>query len=261
MKAPEHKPSLSEYLPHGMVATKQWLQQQGVSVHTIDYALKAGKLALLANGVYARPDSSVSWQGIVCSLQKMNTVPYHVGGLSALEYQGLGHYAVISEQQEIHIYAAVTLPGWVKRLQHTASFKWHGTKRLWTDEIMQSLRFVRSQQWQQDAPPVQMSCPEKACLEMLSCVPATVGFEHAGQLLQGMTNLSPGKLEVLLHECLNVKAKRLLFWFGERNNYAWMRKLNVKDFDLGSGKRVIAKSAVLDKKYLITVPKDIRGYG
>ena len=53
-------------------------------------------------------------------------------------------------------------------------------------------------------PPVKLSCAEKDCLEMLMSVPKSISFEHAGELMQGMTSLSPKKLIVLLHVCRNV---------------------------------------------------------
>jgi hypothetical protein len=51
--------------------------------------------------------------------------------------------------------------------------------------------------------------------------------------------------------------KRLFFWLAQRQSYSWFKKLDRSKYDLGSGKRVIAKGGKLDKDYLITVPMDI----
>jgi hypothetical protein len=104
-----------------------------------------------------------------------------------------------------------------------------------------------------------ISSPEKACLEMLMDVPNTVSFEHADELMQGLTSLSPRKLEVLLNACRHVKVKRLFFWFADRQGYNWLKKLDYQNFDLGKGKRVVAKGGKLDKKYQITVPEYLHG--
>ncbi|SES82972.1 type IV toxin-antitoxin system AbiEi family antitoxin domain-containing protein, partial [Thorsellia anophelis] len=69
--------------------------------------------------------------------------------------------------------------------------------------------------------------------------------------------LSPRKLDILLKACKSVKAKRLFFWLAKRQAYSWFDKLNVENYDLGSGKRVIVKGGTLDKEYLITVPEHI----
>ncbi|MFT6876181.1 MAG: hypothetical protein ACJAZF_002298 [Granulosicoccus sp.] len=40
-------------LPYGMLATKKWLAEQGLSVHALDNAVEAESLLLLATSVYS----------------------------------------------------------------------------------------------------------------------------------------------------------------------------------------------------------------
>lgn len=93
---------------------------------------------------------------------------------------------------------------------------------------------------------------------MLNEVPNKISLEHADQLIQGMTLLSPRTLQKLLEACTNVKVKRLFLWFGSRHNYTWFSKLNTDNINLGSGNRVIIKGGELDKTYKITVPKNFQ---
>jgi hypothetical protein len=93
----------------------------------------------------------------------------------------------------------------------------------------------------------------------LADVPDTVSFEHADQLMQGLTSLSPRRLDVLLKGCRHIKVKRLFFFFATRYDYAWLKHLDRKAYDLGSGKRVVAKGGRLDSEYLITVPEAFHG--
>ena len=58
-------------------------------------------------------------------------------------------------------------------------------------------------------------------------------------------------------ECRNVKVKRLLLWFAERQQFPWLRELNLEYIDLGAGKRSLVKNGKLDRKYQITVPRDM----
>jgi len=90
-------------------------------------------------------------------------------------------------------------------------------------------------------------------------LPEEVSFEHAEELMQGLTQLSPRKLDGLLRDCQNVKVKRLFFWLADRFQYPWRKKLNVDDYNLGAGKRVVAVGGQLDKQYQITVPKSFAG--
>jgi len=78
-------------------------------------------------------------------------------------------------------------------------------------------------------------------------------------LMQGLTQLSPRKLDGLLLDCKNVKVKRLFFYLADRFNYPWRRKLSVNDYNLGAGKRVVAVGGKLDTRYNITVPKSFSG--
>ncbi len=57
----------------------------------------------------------------------------------------------------------------------------------------------------------------------------------------------------------NVKVKRLFFFFADRHQHAWLKRLDKKAIDLGSGNRVLVKSGRLDKRYRITVPGDLDG--
>jgi len=45
----------------------------------------------------------------------------------------------------------------------------------------------------------------------------------------------------------------------ERQERAWLRRLDAGDFDLGRGKRVLARDGRLVRRYGITVPKSMHG--
>ncbi len=72
--------------------------------------------------------------------------------------------------------------------------------------------------------------------------------------MQGMTTLSPHRLDRLLERTKSIKVVRLFFWLADRRQHQWRKKLEANDYRLGSGKRVLAVGGKLDKKYLNTVP-------
>ena len=106
---------------------------------------------------------------------------------------------------------------------------------------------------------VRTSTLERALFEILKDVPAGISFEHAERLMEGLADLSPRRLDALLHRTRNVKVKRLFFWLAERQGHAWSKRLEAGDFDLGQGKRVLAKDGRLVSRYGITVPKAMHG--
>ena len=97
----------------------------------------------------------------------------------------------------------------------------------------------------------------RALLELLDELPQRETFHQVDMLIQGLTNLSPRRLQELLADCKNVKIKRLFFFFADRHGHAWLRSLKNKKFDLGQGKRMLVKGGRLDQTYQITVPKEI----
>lgn len=253
----EARQQLRNLLPLEMVATKQWLINQGLSLHFVDNAVRSGTLVSLSPGVFALSGANVSWPGVVASLQRMAEQPVHVGGLSALSMAGVNQYLSRSSEPCIQLYSPVPLPRWLLRVPLKATFEWRGTRRLWSDVIMSDAQFFKEDEWRDALPPIRFSCPEKAILEVLMDVPKRVSFEHADELMQGLHNLSPRRLDSLLNACTSVKVKRLFIWLADRQGHAWFRRLNPEAYDLGSGKRVVAEGGRLDKRWRITVPKEM----
>lgn len=257
----EARQELKKLCPPGMLVTKQWLVSQGLNRHFVDNVVKSKTLLPLTSGVFAQFSDSLGWQGVVASLQRMTVTPVHVGGITALEIAGLAHYVSVSDAR-IHLYSAGALPRWLSRLSVNVKslnvkFEAHKTKTLWQDQVMSDSGYVKQDQWREGLPPVLFSSPEKAIFEVLMDVPKAISFEHADQLMQGLYNLSPRKLDGLLLGCASVKVKRLFLWLACRHDHAWLKKLDLAKYDVGSGKRVVADGGRLDKTWLITVPKNM----
>ena len=267
---------LINLVPYGLVVTRGWLMEQGLKRHSIDNLVKSGQLLALCHGVYQRPETTLKWQGVVCSLQRMGS-DLTLGGLSALALHGYAHYLSLSDQKTVHLYGTDKLPSWANKLIEDVKFIRHSDTRLLGHGLyghnefdgkkgstrnldpIHGLAFTTEMPGAYESWPLTVSSPERALFEVLSDVPDRVSFEHADQLMQSLGTLSPRRLEKLLARTGNVKVKRLFFWFADRHNHAWRKKLNADDFDLGTGKRMLAKGGKLDKKYQITVPEEMYG--
>ena len=200
---------IAELIHFGHVATRQWLLAQGVLAHRLDHLLKTDRLIALAPGVYRRWDTELKWQGVVSSLQIMGYKTV-VGGLTALEQNGLAHYLNLSGARTIHLYGEA-LPSWLHQLGVPETFQVHSVKRLFTAD-MQLDAYTDLISWAEGIWNGRVSTPERAIMEALDAVPDALSFEHADQLMQGLTMLSPRRLGALLPQVRNVKVKRLFFW-------------------------------------------------
>lgn len=256
---PERRKLLEQLMPESMIVTRNWLMEKAsLDKHAIDNLVKSEQLKSLWKGLYVRGKVQVSWESVVYTLQTVMETDYVVGGLTALELKGFSHYLPTSKKETIHLYGNDKLPSWANELSETISFVRHSRNELFSGMEMDiSAKYTSTVFWKEGLDELKISCPEKACLEMLNEVPRKISFEHADQLIQGMTSLSPRILQKLLEACTNVKVKRLFLWFGSKHNYTWFLKLNNDNIDLGSGNRVIVKGGELDKKYKITVPKNL----
>jgi hypothetical protein len=51
--------------------------------------------------------------------------------------------------------------------------------------------------------------------------------------------------------------KRLFFFFADRHQHAWLKRIDRAAVDLGKGKRMLVKGGKLDRAYQITVPGNL----
>jgi hypothetical protein len=270
------KYNLLDLVPYGLVVTKSWLlKERGIKRHVIDNWVKSGQLVVLTRGVFKRPDTNkLTWQGVVCSLQRMGSdlVP---GGLTALTIQGGAQYVSSTPYKTVQLYGNDNLPSWINDLVPDTNYTRQNLANIFgvcdpNDSDNKQIKFTIEYGWGLEEWPLIISTPERALLEVLLGVPDRISFEHADQLFQGLLTLSPQRLNKLLECCTSIKVKRLFLWLAERNNKPlmqkhggpWLKRIDLTAFNmesgaLGSGKRVIAKGGKLDPKYLITVPQEM----
>lgn len=268
---------LTHQLPEGLLVDAAWLERKGYSRSLRSHYVSAGWLEQPANRVYRRGHRPLTWEFVVISMQTLLELPLVLGGRTALQVQGMSHY-LAQQVREVHLYGRTALPTWVAKLPLDVTFRHHNSDRLFANDPitrgLTSLEYERESApvWGKDSPhdtrqiswgnggwPLTLSTPERAYLELLDDLPNHETFHQADMLMEALANLSPRRLTKLLTDCRSVKVKRLFFFFADRHPHSWRRKLRAEDFDLGSGKRVLAKGGKLDPRYQITVPEDLDG--
>jgi hypothetical protein len=162
--------------------------------------------------------------------------------------------------REVHLYGPKRPPSWLASLPLDVTFHWHNSLRLFPGDAIAP---------PEPSPvtvsagglilPIRYSSKERAALELLDELPEHESFHQVDALIEGMSDLSPRRLQTLIEACANVKVKRLFFFFADRHSHAWRSRLNMSRVDLGSGKRVLVKGGKLDPRYNITVPSDLGG--
>lgn len=272
--------SLQHLLPENLVVSAAWLEDKGYSSALRGKYVANGWLKQPARGIYTRPGAETRWQHLVISMQSLMRQPVAVGGLSALELQGYGHYVRMGSGHRVYLYTETRLAKWVREVDPSLNFEQRNANKLFKEadiehavtdlpnpmnsadhiETSHVSGGLRRYSWGDREWPMIVSSPERAILEFLDEIPNRQSFEHAADLFTGLTNLSPRRLQKLLERCNSVKVTRLFLWFAERYEHAWLKHLDVAAINIGNGKRVIAKSGRLDSKYQITVPENLDGH-
>ena len=259
---------LQRLLPDGLLVDAGWLQSHGYSRSLVAKYLKSGWLEAPIREAYRRPGSVPretlpSATTVVLSLQRLRPPLLAVGGRTALELQGLGHYSAADGPTEYHLYGAAPPPLWARRLLGQ-QLVYHRPRLFTADPLLADDpraggfdRHFTHAEGAGLAAQLIVSTPERAFLEVLETVPQVASFHEADVLMQGLGSLSPRRLYALLADCRSVKVKRLALWFADRHAHAWAQRLERGSLDLGSGKRVLVPGGRLDPTYNITVPRDM----
>ena len=278
-KQPEGKLKYLEHqLPEGLLVDAAWLGKHGYSTSLRSQYVAAGWLEQPVRQVYRRPRGFLRWQQVVISLQALLDYSLIVGGRTALELQGYAHY-LAHETKEVHVYGPKRPPAWLNKLRVGVRFLYHNDLKLFRNEpvtrglagLSSNLKTARGsttdtlhadltvQPWGQWDWPLTLSTPERALLELLDELPGRESFHQVDKLIEGLPNLSPRRLQKLLAECHNVKVKRLFFFFADRHQHAWAKRIKKDDIDLGKGRRSLVKGGKFDSTYQITVPEELSG--
>jgi hypothetical protein len=78
---------------------------------------------------------------VVVSLQMLLGYPFTVGGGTALELQGFGHYLTSREhQRELHLNGTSNPPGWVFKLETQSRFVFRNAEKLFKKEAGRGTR-------------------------------------------------------------------------------------------------------------------------
>lgn len=239
--------------PPGAVATSSWLEKQGVSRQLLAQYKKSGWLDTIGGGAVARADYPASWQGGMYAIQKQLRRKVHVGGKTALERKGYGHFLKMrtTALESVWLFGkpGEKLPKWF--LQYHWGIKIYFT----TGNLFISKKEIGLEEYPAGLLPILIASPERAILETLSFVPRQQSYEESKLLMEGLAALRPALVQRLLESCASIKVKRLFMSLAEALNHPWFKKLNQKKINFGKGKRELIKGGKLDPKYLITIPR------
>ncbi len=244
--------AIGQILNEGVLVDRRWLNENGFDRTSIDYYMRSKTLKAVNRGVYRKPGPPLKWQNVVYSLSSLG-YSVHVGHMTALNFHGYTHYLELSGAKVISLYCDKKLPRWTFQIEIKEKLQ-QVLRNPFSFDRTAGLEEIPFGTWDW---PVRYSVPERAFLELLSTVDSATEIQQADTLFEGAANLRPVLVQEMMEQCRQVKAKRLFLWLAKRHDFPWFKKLDINKIDLGKGKRQIVKDGILDKDYLITIPKEM----
>ncbi len=234
----------------GAIYTQSYLTSMGYSPDLVKSYRRSGWIESLGGGAYKLTGDDVDWIGGLYALQAQKKLNVHAGGRTALELKGYAHYGRQGRERcFLFGQKGTTLPKWFRNYDWNVDVVFKATNLFPADLNSGFMEYLHKEI------KVLISAPERAALEMLYYIPSKQGFGEAFHLMEGLLTLRPEQLQKLLEKCNSVKVKRLFLYMAQKAKLPVYDQLNLKNVDLGSGKRVIIPHGIFNKKYQITVGK------
>lgn len=242
--------------PSGEVLTSNWFNQHGISNKLVWWYVHSNWLERLASEAYKKVGDHVNWAGAIAALQHQLKLPIHVASITALQLLGIGHFVTMGGFKYVTLFSDefVKTPKWFFNANlWNVTFKLR-TIKLFNEKPAQSLVTKNI-----EGVDLTISSPELAILELLYLTPNKQPFDEAVLIMEKLTTLRPGLVQLLLEQCLSFKVKRIFLSLSERFYHPWLSELDFNKFDLGRGKRMIGSGGHYDSKYQISMPKILEG--
>jgi len=240
--------------PSGVVLQSFWLIKQGYS-HDLQKRYKESNwLQSIGTGALIRTNDHVGYEGAIYALQKQSGLTIHPGGRTALSLLGKAHYLEMAANSIVLFRGSnEKLPAWFKNCDWGVALNHHETSFLPSDMGLTEVELKNFS--------IKSSGAVRAIMECLYLAPQQQELMECFELMEGLNNLPPKQVQTLLENCNSVKVNRLFLYMAEKADHSWFKYLDLKNVDLGKGKRSIVKNGVYVDKYQITVPRELEQHG
>ena len=237
-------------MPSGVVVQSYWLTENGYSPSLQQRYRKSKWLESIGSGAMIRAGDEVGYEGAIYALQQESGSAVHPGGRTALSLLGKAHYLELAANKAtVFGNGGEKLPAWFQKHDWGVKVEYYSTSFLPADMGLTN-KEIKSFS-------IKISGAARALMECLYLAPENQELLECYELMEGLNNLSPSQLQILLEKCQSVKVKRLFLYLAEKAGHEWFKYLDLNKIELGQGKRSIVKNGVYVSKYKITVPKEL----
>lgn len=237
--------------PSGTIASSQWLNVNGISSQLLNRYKKSGWIESIGSGAFKKVNDRIDYTGALYAMQEHLHLSIHPGGKTALSLQGKAHYLELKTKY-IYLYrqSDEKVPVWFQ------NYKWDVCIENYSSSFLP--KEIDLIDFKINNYNIKVSSPARAILECILNISTDEDMLMCYQLLEGLNNLNPSKVQALLENCSSVKVKRLFLFMADDIGHAWFKYINMDNIDTGKGKRSFCKNGIYIDKYKITIPKQLK---
>ena len=242
---------LANTAPSGLMFS-EWMKRNGYSSQLQKRYRDTGWLTTLCKGVMFRSGTRLNAFDALASYNFQMGRQLRLGAVSALEYSGFNHYVPMGKPLlMVALPAGEKMPMWMKSDAYDMTFR-----------TFSSTAFAEVEVTKNDTKngTLYVSSPELAFLECLALAPKQYSYMDLYYIMEQLTTLRSEIVQRLLENTSNYRVKRMFLYMAEKAGHYWFEELDTSKIDIGTGKLQLVKDGVLNKKYSITVPKELNDY-
>lgn len=241
---------LAHTAPTGLLFA-DWLKKEGYSGQLQKKYRDSGWLTSMCKGVMYRTGARLNAYDAIASYNKQMDGWLRVAAMSALEYAGFNHYVPMGKP--ILMVAAPTCktPLWMQSDIYDATFRVFHTN---------AFSYIETIERVSDSGKLYVSSPEQAFLECLILAPKSYNYMDLYYVMEQLATLRSDVVQHLLETLDNNRVKRMFLYMAEKAGHYWFDELHPERIDVGTGKLQIAANGIFNRKYNMTVPKELEEY-
>lgn len=221
-------------LPRGEPLGLRLFEEHGVTAFRASALARSGWLMHLARGAYMLAGDTLTRDGCLAFLGRRIS-GLHVGGRTALAWQGITHYVRFRETLDLWGDNPKPLPSWFNERFPSR----YQVTQLFDDELKQGFGL---QPLSEGRPDVLVSVPERALLELLSDAGKVQSLDETRQLVELLYTLRQNVLDELLAHTTRIKVVRLAEELSREFELPWAQMAKRHSQRLGGGKRWVSVS-------------------
>ena len=233
-----------------VVATTKWLAQMHISRILVSEYKKGGWVSPVGHGAFRRSQDTIEWQGALHALQFQLGLNVHIGAKTALELGGLAHYMPLGHRDiDILKSPKTKVPKWF------SAYHWAEQIRVVECSILPPGIGIEDESL--EGLNIRVSSRERAALELLLLAPRLYSFDEIPLIFSSLGSLRGDLLNELLCLCSSEKVKRLLLYFGEKQNHAWYKNIDQQKVKTGTSLlKIIPRDGKYISRYKISIPRE-----